>query len=67
MSSTLKTNEKKKEVSNDLLKLIDLWLKWDQCEQTRAEIEQFKVKINETSTRFVILFFSSRKTRNGTI
>ncbi|CAF1413927.1 unnamed protein product [Adineta ricciae] len=28
--------------SDELLKSIDLWLKWDQCETTRKEIEELK-------------------------
>jgi phosphomannomutase len=35
--------EKKKSPSDELLKSIELWLKWDQCETTRKEIEQLKV------------------------
>lgn len=33
----------KKSPSNELLKLIELWLEWDQCETTKKEIEQLKV------------------------
>ena len=38
--------EKKKCPSDELLKSIELWLKWDQCEKTRKEIEQLKVLSN---------------------
>jgi len=31
--------------SEELLKSIDLWLKWDQCETTKKEIEELKVNI----------------------
>ncbi|CAF1034333.1 unnamed protein product [Rotaria sordida] len=34
--------ETKKCPSDELLKLVELWLKWDQCETTRKEIEQLK-------------------------
>jgi len=35
--------EKKTSPSDELLKSIELWLKWDQCETTRKEIQQLKV------------------------
>ncbi|CAF2044111.1 unnamed protein product [Rotaria magnacalcarata] len=35
-------NERKNSPSDELLKLVELWLKWDQCEITRQEIEQLK-------------------------
>jgi phosphoglucomutase/phosphopentomutase len=34
--------EKISSPSEELLKSIDLWLKWDQCETTKKEIEQLK-------------------------
>ncbi|CAF1124970.1 unnamed protein product [Rotaria sp. Silwood1] len=34
--------EIKKTPSDEVLKLTELWLKWDQCETTRKEIEQLK-------------------------
>ena len=34
--------EKQKDPSEELFKLIDLWLKWDQCEESRKEIEELK-------------------------
>ncbi|CAF4478184.1 unnamed protein product, partial [Rotaria socialis] len=34
--------ERKKCPSDELLKLVELWLKWDQCEITRQEIEQLQ-------------------------
>jgi hypothetical protein len=42
MSLSGEKNEKKSP-SDELLKSIDLWLQWDQCEVTRKEIEQLKV------------------------
>ena len=71
MSSTSRTDEKKKEASKDLLKSIDLWLKWDQCEKTRAEIEQFNVNQNcfvdpNNIVDEMVLFSNlNRKPRNG--
>ena len=35
--------ETKTHPSDKLRKSIELWLKWDQCETTRKEIEQLKV------------------------
>jgi hypothetical protein len=35
--------EKNSSPSDELRKSIELWLKWDQCEATRKEIEQLKV------------------------
>lgn len=37
--------EQKTSPSDELLKSIELWLKWDQCESTKKEIEQLKVFI----------------------
>ena len=34
------------EPNEKLLKLIDLWFEWDQCEETRKEIEDLKVNFN---------------------
>jgi hypothetical protein len=42
-SSEENKEKKKKSPSDELLKSIDLWLQWDQCEATRKEIEQLKV------------------------
>jgi hypothetical protein len=35
--------EKKSGPTDELLKSVELWLKWDQCETTKKEIEQLKV------------------------
>ena len=43
MTSSGKNNDRDKCPSDELLKTIDLWLKWDQCEETRKQIEQLKV------------------------
>jgi hypothetical protein len=42
MSSDQKKNSSP---SDELRKSIELWLKWDQCETTKKEIEQLKVFI----------------------
>jgi hypothetical protein len=36
--------EKNESPSDELRKSVDLWLQWDQCQSTRKEIEQLKVK-----------------------
>jgi hypothetical protein len=43
MTSDEKKNDKNKCPPDELLKTIDLWLQWDQCEETRKQIEQLKV------------------------
>lgn len=55
--------------SNDLLKLIDLWLQWDQCETTRKEIEQLKVNriLFVNSIKKYLKIFIERMNRNGMI
>lgn len=41
---------------DELTKSIDLWLQWDQCKETRQEIEQLKVKFFLSfSTGFFVL------------
>jgi hypothetical protein len=35
--------EGKTSPSEKLLKSVELWLKWDECETTKKEIEQLKV------------------------
>jgi hypothetical protein len=40
------SEETKKSPSDELIKSIDLWLQWDQCEATINEIKQLKVKFS---------------------
>ena len=62
--------KKKTSPSAELEKSIELWLKWDQCQSTRKEIEQLKVFHFFSSPMIEInhfLLLSKRMKINGMI
>ena len=65
MSSDDEKKKDKKSPSDELLKSIDLWLQWDQCEATRKEIEQLKVIFLIPLS--IYYFLPSSRNQNGTI
>lgn len=54
-------SKKSSSPSNELLKLIELWLKWDQCQSTRNEIEQLKVDWIHLDKLILFCFLSFEK------